>query len=149
MILSLLLKWPEPLRPGNCGECADRNLPWIVSTQFKLAYSCSYRSRVSDIRPDPEISSLYAFGSAIYLFDKTCHFVPKPGTKHFAPVHVNGCKNFILVKVHTGPRSSRSHVNTPFILVPRGCDPFGQRHGSRPLAGSDPFSSLIGQMRRQ
>ena len=35
------------------------------------------------------------------------------------------------------------------ILVPRGCDPFGQRHGSRPLAGSDPFSSLIGRMRRQ
>ena len=33
------------------------------------------------------------------------------------------------------------------ILVPRGCDPFGQRHGSRPLAGSNPFLSLIGQMR--
>ena len=40
-------------------------------------------------------------------------------------------------------------VNIKLILVPRGCDPFGQRHGSRPLAGSDPFSSLIGQMRRQ
>ena len=28
------------------------------------------------------------------------------------------------------------------ILVPRGCDPFGQRHGSRPLAGSN-FQSVI------
>ena len=35
------------------------------------------------------------------------------------------------------------------ILVPRGCDPFGQRHGSRPLAGSNPFLSLIGHMRTQ
>ena len=25
---------------------------------------------------------------------------------------------------------------TQIILVPRGCDPFGQRHGSRPLANT-------------
>ena len=35
--------------------------------------------------------------------------------------------------------SARRQVS---ILVPRGCDPFGQRHGSRPLAGSN-FQSAI------
>ena len=29
------------------------------------------------------------------------------------------------------------------ILVPRGCDPFGQRHGSRPLARSNFFQAAI------
>ena len=62
----------------------------------------------ANLRPGSEISSLYAFGSAIYLFDKTCHFVPKPGTKHFVPV---SCER--LQKFHTGLSSSRSHVNTP------------------------------------
>ena len=70
----------------------------------------------ANLRPSSEISSLSAFGSAIYLFDETCHFVPKTGTKHFVPgFHVNGCKNFIPSKVHTGLSSSRSHVNTPLV----------------------------------
>ena len=65
----------------------------------------------TNLRPGPEISSLYAFGSAIYLFDKTRQFVPKPGTKHFVPV---SCKR--LQKFHTGLSSSRSHVNTPLVF---------------------------------
>ena len=56
----------------------------------------------TNLRPGPEISSLYAFGSAIYLFDKTRHFVPKPGTKNFVPV---SCKR--LQKFHTGLSSYR------------------------------------------
>ena len=64
----------------------------------------------TNLIPGSEISSLYAFGSAIYLFDKTCHFVPKQGTKHFVPV---SCKR--LQKFHTGLSSSRSHVNTPLV----------------------------------
>ena len=64
----------------------------------------------TNLRPGLEISSLYAFGSAIYLFDKTRHFDPKPGTEHFVPV---SCKR--LQKFHTGLSSSRSHVNTPKI----------------------------------
>ena len=34
------------------------------------------------LRPGPEISSMYAFGLAINLFEKTYHFIVKPGTKH-------------------------------------------------------------------
>ena len=37
---------------------------------------------------------------------------------------------------------SRCAKDSASILVPRGCDPFGQRHGSRPLAGSN-FQSAI------
>ena len=34
-------------------------------------------------------------------------------------------------------RTGTAHISTcKSILVPRGCDPFGQRHGSRPLATS-------------
>ena len=40
----------------------------------------------TNLRLGSEISSLSAFGSAIYSFDKTCHFVLKSGTKHFVPV---------------------------------------------------------------
>ena len=61
----------------------------------------------TNLRPGPEISSLAAFRSAIYLFDKTCHFVPKPGTKHFVPV---SCKR--LRKFHTGKTSYRSEFVT-------------------------------------
>ena len=57
----------------------------------------------TNLRPGPEISSLYAFGSAIYSFDKTCHFVPKSGTKHFVPV---SCKR--LQTFHTDLNSYRS-----------------------------------------
>ena len=64
----------------------------------------------TNLRPSPEISRLSAFGSAIYLFDKTCHFVPKPGTKHFVPV---SCKR--LQKFHTGKTSYWSE------LVPVSC----------------------------
>ena len=64
----------------------------------------------TNLRPGPEISSLCAFGSAIYLFDKTYHFVPKPGTKHFVPV---SCKR--LQKFHTGLNSYRSE------FVPVSC----------------------------
>ena len=64
----------------------------------------------TNLRPGPEISSLYAFGSAIYSFDKTCHFVPKSGTKHFVPV---SCKR--LQKFHTGLTSYRSE------FVPVSC----------------------------
>ena len=64
----------------------------------------------TNLRPGPEISSLYALGSAIYLFDKTCHFCSKPGTKHFVPV---ACKR--LQKFHTGLSSSRSHENTYYL----------------------------------
>ena len=47
-------------------------------------------------------------------------------------------------------KARKTTTVTPLsILVPRGCDPFGQRHGSSPLAGSNPFLSLIGQMRTQ
>ena len=46
-------------------------------------------------------------------------------------------------------RKLEQDLRSKDILVPRGCDPFGQRHGSRPLAGSNPFLSLIGQMRPQ
>ena len=41
-----------------------------------------------------EISTLYAVGSAIYLLDKRYHFVPKPGTKHFAPVSCKRLQEF-------------------------------------------------------
>ena len=57
----------------------------------------------TNLRPGPEISSLYALGSAIYSFDKTCHFVPKSGTKHFVPV---SCKR--LQTFHTDLNSYRS-----------------------------------------
>ena len=56
----------------------------------------------TNLRPGPEISNLYAFGSAIYSFDKTCHFVPKSGTKHFVPV---SCKR--LQTFHTDLNSYR------------------------------------------
>ena len=64
----------------------------------------------TNLRPGPEISSLYGFGSAIYLFDKTCHFVLKPGTKHFDPV---SCKR--LQRFHTDLSSYRSE------FVPVSC----------------------------
>ena len=64
------------------------------------------------LRPGPEISSLYAFGSAIYLLEKTHRFIPKPGTKHLVPV---SCKQ--LQKFHTGRGSYRSE------FVPVSCKP--------------------------
>ena len=60
-----------------------------------VPFSCI--KMTANLSPGPELSSLYAFGSAIYLLDKTCHFVRKPGTKHFVPV---SCKR--LQKFHTG-----------------------------------------------
>ena len=57
----------------------------------------------TNLRPGPEISSLYAFGSAIYSCDKTCHFVPKSGTKYFVP---GSCKR--LQTFHTDLNSYRS-----------------------------------------
>ena len=49
-------------------------------------------------------------GQPIYLIDKTCHFIPKPGTKHFVAV---SCKR--LQKFHTGTSSYR------FEFVPVSC----------------------------
>ena len=79
----------------------------------------------TNLRPGPEISSLYAFGSAIYLFHKTCHFVLKPGTKHFVPV---SCKR--LQKFHTDLSSYRSE------FVPVSCKyplTFVQKSGILPF----------------
>ena len=68
-------------------------------------------------RPGPEISSLSAFGSAIYLFDKACNFVPKPGTKHFFPV---SCKR--LQKFHTGKSSYWSEFVPVSCKYPLTCN---------------------------
>ena len=61
----------------------------------------SYRSHVNDNKP--QIGFRNFFGSVIYLFEKTCHFVQKTGTKHFVPV---SCK--WLQKFHTVKSSYRS-----------------------------------------
>ena len=67
----------------------------------------------TNLRLALKFSNLYAFGLTIQLFNKTCHFVPNPCTKHFVRCHVNDYKNFILVKVQTGMSSLRSHINLP------------------------------------
>ena len=77
------------------------------------------------LRPGPEISSLYAFGSTIYLFDKTCHFVPKPGTEHFVAV---SCKR--LQKLHADKSSYRSD------FVPFSCKYPLRKYSSRLVAES-------------
>jgi len=67
----------------------------------------SYRSHVNDNKSQAGSRNFkpvrFLPGSAIYLFDKTCHFVLKPGTKHFVPV---SCKR--LQKFHTDKSSYQS-----------------------------------------
>ena len=99
----------------------------------------------TNLRPGPEISSLYAFGSAIYSFDKTCHFVPKSGTKHFVPV---SCKR--LQTFHTDLNSYRFEFfpvsckyplkKTKRIakfdgLEPRSCEDINGNRGARKVSG--------------
>ena len=73
-------------------------------------------SRREILKPGPEISSLYPFGSAIYLLEKTCRFIPKPGTKHLVPV---SCKQ--LQKFHTSTSSYRCEFVPVSCKYPLSC----------------------------
>ena len=111
-----LKMWPPFMNTVYALDWPDNELRpvWLrlgcwTETRNILAGLSSYRPRVNvnSLRSGPEISSLYAFGSAIHLSDKTYHFIQKRGTKHLVPV-----LRKLLQTFHTGLSSSRSYVNT-------------------------------------
>ena len=75
----------------------------------------SYRSHVNEnksqagsrnCKPVPFLGQRYTYLTRHVIF--SWNKAPSISSRF----HVNGCKNFILIKVHTSLSSSRSHVNT-------------------------------------